>query len=216
MFTVFALDFLPLWYVEFKIGELSMKKYIALILSVLSIFAVTGCKQSDSLIPLEELPDNYSLEQAKEDGCVTHENGDITQGKEIFEAFFDTTASGKTDKVRLAFYYTLDDPSRYAPEYYESIKDDYPCLYVQDLSFDGEQYTIRWYEDGEEIIRNYSCLMKYEGQAESPNASYNSYIRYVLTNDDKVTWQELMYGMVSSQLGDYIDHQSVCTDLIYE
>ena len=58
--------------------------------------------------------------------------------------------------------------------------------------------------------------MKYEGQAESPDASYNSYIRYVLTNDDKVTWQELMHGMLSSQLGDYIDHQSVCTDLIYE
>ncbi len=205
-----------IWLDELKNGELSMKKCIVPMLSVWLMFAMTGCKQSDSLISLEELPDNYSLEQAKEDGCVTHENGDVTQGKEIFEAFFNTTASGQTDKVRLAFYYTLDDPSRYAPEYHESVKDDYPCLYVQDLSFDGEQYTIRWYEDGEEMIRNYSCLMKYEGQAESPDASYHSYIRYVLTNDDKVTWQELMHGMLSSQLGDYIDHQSVYTDLVYE
>lgn len=193
-----------------------MKKHIALILSVLLIFVITGCKQSNSLIPLEELPDNYSLEQAKKDGCVTHENGDITQGKEIFEAFFNTTKSGKTDEVRLAFYYTPDDPSGYAPEYYESVKNDYPCLYIQDLSFDGQQYTIHWYEDGKEIIRNYSYIMKYEGQAESPTASYKSYIRYVLTNDDKVTWQKLMHGMFSSKMEDYIDHISVCTDLIYE
>ena len=78
------------------------------------------------------------------------------------------------------------------------------------------QYTIRWYSDGEEIIRNYSCLMKYEGPAESPDAAYQSYTRYVLTNDDAVTWQELAWGMVSSQLGDYIDYMSVCTDFVYE
>lgn len=193
-----------------------MKKYITLILSVLLLSAITGCKQSDSLIPLEELPDNYSLEQAKEDGCVTHENGDVTQGVEIFEAFYNAAASGKADEVRLAFYDTLDVPSAYDPEYDESIKDDYPCLYIQDLSFDGEQYTIHWYQDGEEIIKTYSYLMKYEGPAESPGASYQSYTRYVLTNDDNVTWQELMYGMFSSQMGDYIDHISVCTDFIYE
>lgn len=193
-----------------------MRKHITFILSVLLIFTITACKQSDNPIPLEELPDNYSLEQAKKDGCVTHENGDITQGKEIFEAFLNTTESGKTDEVRLAFYYTLDDPSRYDPEYYESVKDDYPCLYIQDLSYDGEHYTIRWYENGEEIIKNYSYIMKYEGQAESLDALYHSYIRYVLTNDDRVTWQELMYGMISSQLGDCMDYTSVYTDLIYE
>ena len=48
----------------------------------------------------------------------------------------------------------LDDSSGYAPAYYESVKDDHPCLHVHDLSFDGEQYTIRWYEDGEEMIGN--------------------------------------------------------------
>ena len=203
-----------------------MKKNIILVLSVLLMFVITSCNQSDSqilleqlpdnLTPLEQLPDNYSLEQAKKDGCVTHENGDVTQGKEIFEAFYNTAKSGKTAEVRLAFYYALDDPSRYDPEYYESIKDDYPCLFIQDLSFDGEQYTIHWYEDGEEIIRHYLYIMKYEGQAESLHASYKSYIRYVLTNDDKVTWQELMDGLLSSQLGDYIEHKVVCIDLIYE
>lgn len=193
-----------------------MKKRIVLIISFWLIFLTAGCKQSNTPIPLEELPDAYSLEQAKEDSCVVHENGDVTQGREAFEAFYNAAATGKTEEIRLAFYYTLDDPSRYDPEYYESIKDNYPCLYIQDLSFDGEEYTIRWYEDGEEIIEKYSYLMKYEGQAESPGAVYKSYVRYVLTNDNKVTWQELMHGMSSSRFGDYIEHKSVCTNLIYE
>ena len=215
-----------------------MRRHIALILSVLLLSAMTGCgqsgsptpsasaaasmpgmtggEQSDSMVSLEELPEDYSLEQAKKDGCITHEDGDITQGKERFEEFYDTTKSGKADKVRIADYYSPDDPSGYDPESYEALKAGYPRLYVQDLSFDGEQYTIRWYEDGEEIVRNYSCLMKYEGPAESPDAVYKSYTRYVLTNDDEVTWDELVQGMVSSQLGDYIEHMSVCTDYIYE
>ena len=87
-------------------------------------------------------------------------------------------------------------------------------MYIQDLSFDGENYTVRWYEDGEEIVRSYPFLMKYEGEAESPHASYQSYVRYVLTNDGSVTWEELVHGMISSKFGDYIDHHSVYTDLI--
>ena len=193
-----------------------MKKHIVSILIVLLMFITAACKQSEGQIPLENLPDNYSLKQAKKDGCVTHENGAVTHGKEIFEAFYQTAQSGKPCEVRLANYYTLDDPSTYDPEYYASVKDDYSCLYIHDLSFDGEQYTIRWYEGEEEIVREYSYLMKYEGPPESPYAVYKSYIRYVLTDDDTVTWQELMNGLVSSQLGEYIAHQSVCTELFYE
>lgn len=197
-------------------GGITMKKYILIFLLTVFMLMMAGCSQSSDIIPLEELPADYSLEQAKADGCVTHENGDVTQGREVFESFYNTAKSGKADAVRLAFYYTLDDPSRYDSDYYESIKDDYPVLFVQDLTFDGKEYTIRWYEDGEEIVKTYSFLMKYEGQAESPEALYTSYVRYVLTDDDTVTWQELMYGMISSQFGDYIAFTSVCTDLIYE
>lgn len=193
-----------------------MRKHITIIFLALFLSAITGCGQSDNPMPLEKVPEDYSLEQAKKEGCIVHEDGDITQGKERFEEFYNTTKAGKSDEVRLADYYSPDDPSGYDPESYESVKAGYPRLYIQDLSFDGEQYTIRWYSDGEEIARNYSCLMKYEGSAESPDAGYKSYTRYVLTNDDEVTWQELVWGMVSSQLGDYIDHMSVCTDYIYE
>lgn len=193
-----------------------MKKSGILALLIVCMLAMTGCGGSFDRISLEELPDTYSLEQAKKDGCVVEEDGDVTAGKEIFERFFSNTEKGKKDSVRLVSFYTLGDPSHYDPDYYESIQNDYPLLYVQDLSFDGKEYTIRWYEDGEEIVRNYSYLLRYEGQAESSNALYKSFVRYVLTNDDTVTWQELVQGLISSRYGDYIDHLSVCTDLIYE
>ena len=165
-------------------------------------------------VPLEELPEDYTVEQAKADGCVVHEGGDVTTGQKAWEAFAETVSAGKAASVRLASYYTLGDPSRYDPEYYESVKDDYPKLFIQDLTYDGAAYTLRWFEEDGEIIETYQCLMRYEGEAESPHATYDSYVRYVLTNDDSVTWEKLVWGMLSSRFGDYIPHHQVYVDLI--
>jgi hypothetical protein len=35
--------------------------------------------------------------------------------------------------------YTLGDPSQYSKEYYAEIRDDYPVLYIMELSYDGEK-----------------------------------------------------------------------------
>ena len=37
-------------------------------------------------------------------------------------------------------------------------------------------------------------------------------IRYVLTNDNTVTWNNIIRGTASSKLGDYIDHFSIYTE----
>lgn len=196
-----------------------MKKRM-LILPILLVLTLGGCGKPSSgmmpskdMTPLEELPDTYNLEQAKSDGCVVEEDGDITQGAEEMEAFWKNTKAGQKGTLRLVSYYTLGDASQYDPDYYESIKDDYPLLFVTDLSFDGSEYTIRHFEDGDEFTKSYSYLMKYEGKAEHPFSTYKSYIRYVLTNDDDLTWEDLWNGMISSQLEAYIDHYVVCTDL---
>ena len=34
-------------------------------------------------------------------------------------------------------------------------------------------------------------------------------IRYVLTHDNNVTWDDLWQGMISSQFGAYIDHHTI-------
>ena len=182
------------------------------------VFLLAGCgrQQPAPLPPLEELPADYSLEQAREDGCVVHEDGDIASGQEAWEDFLKASSAGKAAAVRLVSYYTLDDPSRYDPDYYESIKDDYPLLYVSDLTFDGKVYTVSSLEDGERLERTFSCLKYFEAEAETPGAVYDSYIRYVLVNDDAVTWDQLMRGMYSSRLGDYIPFDAVYTDYIHE
>ncbi len=179
------------------------------------LLAGCGQKRAEPLPPLEELPADYSLERAREDGCVVHEDGDIASGQEAWENFLTAASSGEAASVRLVNYYTLDDPSRYDPDYYESIKDDYPLLFVSDLSFDGKTYTVSGLEDGERWTQTYSHLKRFEDQAETHSAVYDSYIRYVLVDDDTVTWRQLMHGALSSQFGDYIPFHSVYTDYIY-
>ena len=162
-------------------------------------------KQSDFLM---RLPEDYTLEDARIDGCVCFDNGDITEGQNIWDDFVDATNTQEEATVRLAFYYSLDE-EQCAPEYYESVKDEYPVLYIQELTYKDDSYTIRWFEEGEEIKKTYKCLMKYEGEPESETALYESYLRYVLTNDNTVTWEQIWRGLASSKLGDAIDHQVV-------
>lgn len=70
-------------------------------------------------------------------------------------------------------------------------------------------------EDGERLKRTFSCLKCFEGEAATPGAAYDAYIRYILVDDDTVTWEQLMHGVYSSRFGDYIPFCSVYTDYIY-
>lgn len=167
-----------------------------------------------SLTPLEDLPASYSLEQAKQDGCVVMENGDVTSGQEIWYSFADAAMSGKAASVRYVDYYTLD-PHSCTAEYYEKYKDGYPLMCVFDLFFDGTSYTCREYENGEETVWTFRYLMRYTGEPDTQSASFRSYEYYVLTDDDQVTWDDIFNGMASSRLGDYIPHLTVYSDYIY-
>ena len=157
---------------------------------------------------LKNISQDYTLEDARIDGCVCFDNGDITEGQKIWDEFVNATNTQDEATVRLAFYYSLDE-EQCDPEYYESVKDEYPVLYIQKLTYKDDSYTIRWFEEGEEIKKTYKYLMKYEGEPESETALYESYLRYVLTNDNTVTWEQIWRGLASSKLGDAIDHQVV-------
>ncbi len=191
-----------------------MKKFAAIVLTFACLLCAGCGAMEKSMTLLAELPSDYSLEQAKADGCVVHEDGDVSAGQEVWGEFVSAAAAGKSAAVRLYDYYTLD-PESCAPEYYEQEKDNYPLIFVKDLSFDGSVYALSWIEDGKEYIREYEYLLRYEDSAESKTALYSSYVRYVLTRDETVTWHDIFHGMVSSQLGDWIDAVSVYTDLIY-
>ncbi|MBQ7933314.1 MAG: hypothetical protein IJ327_00800 [Lachnospiraceae bacterium] len=144
-------------------------------------------------VSLTELPDDYSAVDAMVDGCVVFEDGTITAGQDIWDTFVETCSKGTPASVRTAVYYYKTDNVHF----------------VHDLSYDGDSYTMVWYEEGERLVRNFKYLVRYEGDAPSPNATFTNYVYYVLVNDNTVTWEELEWGILSSQMGDYIPHMSV-------
>ena len=192
-----------------------MKKLLILIMTIALIITVTACTKTDENA-LSSLPDDYSYDDAVADGLVVFENSSITSGDDVWETFLETVNNGEKTTVRLAYYFTLDDRSEYALDYYEEIKDDFPILFVKDLTFDGSSYTIEGYEDGELISKTYAYLVKYEGEPTSETAVFNSYLYYVLVNDDTLTWEEIEQGLLSSQYGAAIDHYRVYSELSFK
>lgn len=150
-----------------------------------------------------------ALQKAKDDGCAVMEDGYASFGQEIWQTFVETAEKGQKASVQVAHYYTLDEEGS-SREYYQSVKEDYPILYRFHLEFDGETYTLRWIEEETEYVRTYRYLMHYRG--DSSDAEEREFEeRYVLTNENTVTWEDIVNGMLSSQSGDAIDHYSVYT-----
>ena len=137
------------------------------------------------------------------------EDGYASFGQEIWQTFVETAEKGQKASVQVAHYYTLDEEGS-SREYYQSVKEDYPILYRFHLEFDGETYTLRWIEEETEYVRTYRYLMHYRGDgSDAEEREFEE--RYVLTNDNTVTWEDIVNGMLSSQSGDAIDHYSVYT-----
>ena len=150
-----------------------------------------------------------ALQKAKDDGCAVMEDGYASFGQEIWKTFVETAEKGQKASVQVAHYYTLDEEGS-SREYYQSVKEDYPILYRFHLEFDGETYTLRWIEEETEYVRTYRYLMHYRGDgSDAEEREFEE--RYVLTNDNTVTWEDIVNGMLSSQSGDAIDHYSVYT-----
>ena len=148
-----------------------------------------------------------SLSDAIAAGYVVMEDGIATHGQDSWHTFFDLTQHGMPASVTVAHYYTLDK-YRVAPEYYETFSQDYPSMTVHQLSYDGEVYTLTISDGGENQTKTFSYLMKFETtpfQASSA-LSPGKQAQYVLTHSNKVTWNDLFEGMVSSQMAAYIDH----------
>ena len=192
-----------------------MKKLLIMIIAAALVFTSAACTKSDENA-LSNLPEDYSCEDAAADGLVVFENSSLTAGDDVWDAFLDATNSGEKTTVRLAYYYTLDDRSEYALYYYEDYTDDFPLFLVKDLSFDGSSYTLKGYEDGQLVSQTYAYLVKYEGVPTSQTAVFNTFLYYVLVNDDTVTWEEIELGLLSSQFGDEIDHYRVYSELAFK
>jgi len=180
-------------------------------------FILVGCssKTISDFISYEKIPLDYSLENAKNDGLVLYENGNITSGQSIWDLFIEKNRKNEPCFVRLAFYYTLVNQN-ISPELYEEIKDDYPVLYIQDLSFDGKTYTLYSVEYGEEYITQFKYLIPLTDASPPSTATFIKREMYVLVNSNEVTWEQIQHGMISSRFDDYIRHRIVYSKYTYK
>lgn len=148
------------------------------------------------------------LQAAKDMGYVVMENSDVTFGQQIWQDFLNAVNEGQEASVKIAQYYTLD-PERCSEEYYEINREDYPELYVDTLTYDGCVYTL-----GNASGISFSYLMHYTVDGDL-QTKYDTRILYVLTNDNTVTWEQLVKSGLGSQLGESIPYHTVYSDMIY-
>lgn len=181
--------------------------------ALLFLLLLSSCGVNPEPLPFEELPEDYSLERAKDDGCLVTEDGAVTSGQEAWEEFLNAAEAGKAASVRLCSYYTLDDPSRYDPDYYESVKDGYPMMFLKDLSYDGERFTTLSYEEGQRHEETYSFLRRREQTAPSSGVKI---IQYIITDDAESSLEKIGSQLYSSSFSpeDWIPFDIVYQEII--
>ena len=188
-----------------------MRRLIVIVLTAVLLF--TSCVRKDYDI-YEPLPENYTLEMAKNDGYVVHEDGHLVSGKGAFEEFVKRVEKGESAVVRLAFYYTLDREG-VSKEYYEQNKGRYPVLYIKELRYDGDIYTLRYTEQGKELRKRFLYMKHLPFYPKNVEADYEYTDHYVLLNDDNVeSYGEIWRSLVSSVFGEYIEHETVFSEYI--
>lgn len=150
-------------------------------------------------IPLEDLPEIYSGEQAMIDGCLVTRDGEVSENLTVLKDFVETTSRGEPAFIRIVNWY-YGEESHYTAE---------------DLTFDGSQYILEWIEDSRRQSRSYRYLKHFSGEKERENMAYDAYEHYVLVNDNSVSWQQIWESLISSQFGAAIDHWTICSDYLY-
>jgi hypothetical protein len=160
------------------------------------------------------------LEITMESGFVVMKNGSVTHGKDAWMDFIQKTQAGESASIRTCRYYTLSKKGTSA-DYYESVKEDYPALYLNELKYDGTQYVLSpLHREGDEYIvyeqvgydnptSSWKYLVHFTGEPDSPTALFTYYDKYVLLNDETVTWEQLLRGLYSSTFGNHIPFEEV-------
>ena len=161
---------------------------------------------------LEEIPNDFSLQDAKDTGLLVLEDMDITSGLDRWNHFLAKVNSGEADEIMIAQYYTLGDASHYSTEYYNEIKDDYPVMYIFLLSFNGNTYTMSHYE-GEQFYKNeYNYMIERIGYWSSNAAKAEHF--FALVNDKELNYHDLVWSMLSSSTADMVDFRYVFNESI--
>lgn len=164
--------------------------------------------------------DEEEIEDASQSEIALMLNGSVVSGKELWEAFYTKVEKKEKATINLGYVYRNREESM-SEELFQATIDDNPSLFLKRLTYDGEAFLLEplHKEDGEYVVKevpgydspavNYQYLMHYYGDSPYESALFTYYDKYVLTNDNTVTWEAIEYGMISPYPEDYIDYKEV-------
>lgn len=147
------------------------------------------------LIPLNELPEVYSGEQAMIDGCFVTADGVARENKELFQEFVVSSWNGMPGVIRTVNWHYGED-SHWS---------------VYDLSFDGNMYTLTTLEN----IYTFRYLKQFTGEKAWEGADHDAFDYYVLVNDNTVTFEDIMTGKLDMSDSQNPAHWTVYANFIY-
>jgi hypothetical protein len=143
-----------------------------------------------------DLPLNYSIEDAKEDGCFVVQNLRVVANKDVWDTFVKTSLHKENTQIRMALFYTESADSPYFLDlYYEN-----GYYYLFDSTAENHE------------SKPYLYLLTLEGKFGNPVRD-SSVI--VLTDDDTLTFDTIMKVLTSSN-SEYIKSVSPFKVILYK
>ena len=151
-------------------------------------------------IPLNELPERYSSEQAMIDGCFISEDAIARSNQDYFRNFANDARYGLPGFIRL-----------------------YNCHYgdgfqwsASDLQYDGNIYTLTCYSDDEGFhTYTFRYLKHFTGEKAWVDAPHDAYEYYILVNDDSVSFDDIMSGKLDMSDWKNPAHWTVFAEFTY-
>ena len=183
------------------------------------------CKgNTNDMVLLEYCPSRknteFTLEDVEKDGFVVLKNGNVCYGEDIWDEFVKRTELGLSASVWICQCY--ENAGNSAPGLYEATKEDYPSMYLSQLYYDGTAYTISPMHKVEDEYMIYEkkgvdrpeetfrYMLHFVEEGNTKYVTFKSFDKYVLTNKEDVTWQQLLKSMLSGG-SDYIRFVEVFT-----
>jgi hypothetical protein len=177
-----------------------------------------GVPENWDTLGLSESPEAV-LETLMSENVVIQKDSGLLSGRGLWEEFFEKTQNGEPASVLLVHYYT-ENNVRMAFEYFETEYPKYPQCFLGRLDFDGTlyHYVVRKsdkaeIESGDDVTFRYLKCFTGEMPAQ---AVYDSFQRYVLVNDESLTWDRLERSLFSSYSGDSVGFRMVVSEYFTE
>lgn len=162
-------------------------------------------------------------EQLEDRNSVITSSGEIIAGREAWNKFYMLTKGNELTKLTEQITEELlnvRNQSILIKTYYgdnnffeEETEENVSGFIEQIIVYDGKQFLVNKWENGENKISTYKYLVERKGRM--PNAAVGEHGFY-LVNDNSLTYEQLQWSSLSSQCSDYIDYYTVFYEIYYE